>query len=589
MVRVGVAMESGSSPAARALRRAQAAHRYARRTGCDIGEATSTLAEREAAAPGAGAAEAGAAGCRAARSGADTGGRLSRRQVLRGAAVAGLAAAVPAGALRPPAARAGARPDQRVVIIGSGIAGLGCAFRLWASRGVASEVYEYNPARAGGRIDTLRGFFDGGQYAEEHGEFISSEHTAMRRLAAGFGLTLDDVNAYPPHTRAADYRFRFDGRFWPQAALDREWHDWGWRLFHDAAFVKAPWPTLLGTHTAWARRWDHTPATEWIERNIPGGLGSNFGRLCVAILLDEYGGPVAEQSALNLIYLLGSYDSVPSGRQPRRSPQLSATDEKWHIRDGNDQLIRGLLSRLPGGTVRLGERLEAVRSRGHGRYTCTFSCGATTHDVHADHVVLALPFTKLREVELRGIELPGPQLRAIREEPLGTNAKIAMQFSRRVWNADHWTGNLYTDGIVQGGWETTVDQPGEPGILIALPGGETGAGLGRRYGLTRYQGPAPEAMARDFLACFERNFPGVRRAYHGRAYYAWSAGDPHTGGAYSYLKTGQYTAFNGIQGRRSGNLHFAGEHTSVNFQGYMEGALRSGYRCAAEIAGRTPA
>ena len=86
----------------------------------------------------------------------------------------------------------------------------------------------------------------------------------------------------------------------------------------------------------------------------------------------------------------------------------------------------------------------------------------------------------------------------------------------------------------------------------------------------------------------ERNFPGVRRAYNGRAYYAWS-GDPHTGGAYSYLKTGQYTAFNGIQGRRSGNLHFAGEHTSVDFQGYMEGALRSGYRCAVEIAGRTPA
>jgi monoamine oxidase len=44
---------------------------------------------------------------------------------------------------------------------------------------------------------------------------------------------------------------------------------------------------------------------------------------------------------------------------------------------------------------------------------------------------------------------------------------------------------------------------------------------------------------------------------------------------YSYLKVGQYTAFNGIQGRRHGNLHFAGEQTSVNFQGFMEGALRS--------------
>jgi monoamine oxidase len=96
-------------------------------------------------------------------------------------------------------------------------------------------------------------------------------------------------------------------------------------------------------------------------------------------------------------------------------------------------------------------------------------------------------------------------------------------------------------------------------------------------------------MARDFLAGFDQNFPGARQAYNGRTYYSWSAGDPHIGGAYSYLKPGQYTAFNGIQGRRSGNLHFAGEHTSVDFQGYMEGALRSGYRCAAEIARRPPA
>ena len=85
----------------------------------------------------------------------------------------------------------------------------------------------------------------------------------------------------------------------------------------------------------------------------------------------------------------------------------------------------------------------------------------------ADHVVLALPFTRLREVDLRGIQLPAPQLAAIRDEPLGSNAKIGMQFSTRVWNAEHWTGTMYTDGIVQSGWDTTVAQPGAAGILIA--------------------------------------------------------------------------------------------------------------------------
>jgi monoamine oxidase len=235
--------------------------------------------------------------------------------------------------------------------------------------------------------------------------------------------------------------------------------------------------------------------------------------------------------------------------------------------------------------VRLGEQLVALRRTGGGRFTCTFAAGSGVHDVHADHVVLALPFTKLREVELTGIELPRAQMRAIRTEPLGSNSKIQMQFSRRVWNADHWTGDMYTDGIVQGGWETTIDQPGEAGILIALPGGAEGADIGRRYGLSSDEGPMPEAMVRDYLSGFEINFPGATAAYNGRAYYAWSSGDPHIGGAYSYLKVGQYTGFNGIQGRRHGNLHFAGEHTSVNFQGFMEGGLRTGLRCAREIAG----
>jgi monoamine oxidase len=566
--------------AAGMLARARRASAYARRTGCGIDEATEAVAAAEQTA----VEQAAAVQAAALQREPDGGGTLTRRHVLGGAGAVALATAVPLAG-RPPLA---ARPDRdgpRIVIIGSGLAGLGCAFRLWRRHGLRSEVYEWNAERIGGRVHTLRGYFDAGQYAEQHGEFISSEHTKIRNLVAQFGLALDNVIKYPPDTRPLQYRMRFNGRFWPQAALNREWHDWAWKLFLDQATRKAPWPTLYNHHTEWGRRLDHMPAAEWIDRYIPGGRDSDFGRLCVAILLDEYGGPVEEESALNLVYLLGYYDSSPSGLQPRRSPQLSGTNEKWHIRGGNDQMITGLRRRLPQGSVRLDHRLVAVRRLSGGQFVCTFSSGWGTRDVKADHVVLALPFTKLRDVELTGIELPPRQLRAIREEPLGSDSKIQLQFSRRVWNADHWTANMYTDDIVQGGWETTIDQPEPYGILIALPGGYTGADIGRRYGLRTYEGPAPDAMVRDYLSCFEQNFPGVKTAYCGKAYYAWSSGDPHIGGAYSYFKAGQYTAFNGIQGKRHGNLHFAGEHTSVNFQGYMEGALRSGYRCAAEIAG----
>jgi monoamine oxidase len=563
-------MRRHSTPGARALATARAAAAYARRTGCSIDDATAVVDGGGADHPD-----------HQAVVNAVGGEGMTRRGFLGGGLALGAAATLPRWLTQPP--RRSGSTDERIVIVGSGIAGLGCAYKLWHEHGITSEVYEYNDERPGGRLYTLRGYFDEGQYVDEHGEFISTEHVKTRDLAKSFGLILDDVNLYPPHTHPNQYQFRFNGKPWSQAALNRDWHEWAWELFYDAAFVKAPWPTLYNVSTKWGRSWDAMPATDWIDTYIPGGLDSDFGRLCISILFDEYGGPIEEQSSLNLVYLLGMYDSVPSGVQPKKFPELSGTDEEYVIRGGNDQLISGIIERLPAGAVRLGQQLLAVRSRGNGRWTCTFAAGPSTYDVVADQVVLALPFTKLREIELRGVDLPPRQLQAIQTEPLGTDSKIQLQFSSRVWNAQHWTGNVYTDELPQGTWESTINQPGPHGILVALPGGHDGADIGSRYHLPSYYGPAPEAMVRDYLACYEQFWPGISAAYCGKAYYAWSSGDPHILGAYSYLKVGQYTAFNGIQGRPYGSLHFAGEQTSINWIGYIEGGLRSGYRCAEEI------
>ena len=475
------------------------------------------------------------------------------------------------------------RNSPRVVIAGSGIAGLGCAYRLWADHGIKAQVYEYNTV-PGGRIRTLRGYFEDGQIVEEHAEFINPEHTATLALARSFGLSLDNTDKYRQGTHPGRETMRFHSKKWPQAALNRDWHEWAWKLFHHAAFVSAPWPQLHSASTAAGRRFDRMSVTEWIDTYIPGGVSSDFGALCIAATLDEFGGPADETSALNLIYLLGQDDSVASGSQPRTSPVLGGADEKWHLHGGNDQLITGLLKRLPGGILHLGERLVAVRRRADG-YQCSFDRGGTIHDVMADHVVLAIPFTLLRSVDLARARISALHAKAIREEPLGTNSKMFLQFSSRVWNADGVTGNCFDDGVVQGGWDATSYQRGKPGILAALPGGQSSLDWGRRYGLMTYNGKPPGKMINAYLQDFDLLFPHVSPRFNGRSYYVWSPGDPHILGAYSYLAVGQYTAFNGIQGKREGNLHFAGEQTSLNFQGYIEGALRSGYRCASEVAG----
>lgn len=527
------------------------------------------------------------AGCAVEEAGELVGRQLSRRRFLIGAGATLSAAAMPGAFADPAGASPRTRAAPRVVVVGAGIAGLGCAYRLWRNHGIHPTVYEYDTV-PGGRIRTLRGFFDNRQLVEQHAEFINPEHMKTLALAKSFGLTLDNTNRYPPGTDAKAETLRFGGQPWSQAALNKDWHDWAWKLFHHAAFKTAPWPTLYNSHTPGGAKFDRMSVSEWIDVYIHGGVNSDFGALCASAVLDEFGGPPDEQSALNLVYLLGQDASTPNSWQRRTRPALGGGNEKWRIHGGNDRLIAGLLERLPSGTVKLGQKLVASRTSSGNSYVCTFESDGSVHDIEADHVVLALPFTTLREVDLDGVsETISPlHRRAIEEEPLGTNAKFFIQCRTRVWNADDATGNAYCGGVVEGAWDATVDQAGRPGILAALPGGVEGLNWGSRYGLTTYVGRPPQAMVDAYLDEFEKLFPGVKQAYNGKAFYVWSSGDPHILGAYSYLKVGQYTSFNGIQGKREKNLHFAGEHTSINFQGYVEGGLRSGYRCASEVAGQ---
>ena len=262
----------GPTGAAAAIRRAQAVSRRARRTGCGVDEADDIL-ERH----------------------------LSRRHFLIGAGATVSAAAMPAAFADPAGAteRDGAAPN--IVVVGSGIAGLGCAYRLWRKHGIRASVYEYNTV-PGGRIRTLRGYFDDQQIVEEHAEFINPEHTKTLALAKSFGLSLDNTDKYPPGSHPKAETMRFGGRSWSQAALNKDWHDWAWKLFHHAAFKTAGWPVLYNSYSPGAKRFDQMSVTEWIDEYIPGGVKSDFGALCVSAVLDEFGGPPDEESALNLVY-----------------------------------------------------------------------------------------------------------------------------------------------------------------------------------------------------------------------------------------------------------------------------------------------
>jgi monoamine oxidase len=270
--------------------------------------------------------------------------RFGRRTLLKGVTSLGaVAAAVPLTDNLRGLNRHRAKTAPRIVIVGGGLAGIRCAHYLWTQKRVASTIYEWD-SRLGGRVDTLRNVFADGEIVERCGEFISSEHHSMRQLAKRYGLRLGNTDAYPRGTVDA---FWLNGGRYTEAMLNADWHEFGRSLFRRTV-KSAPWPTTYLTRTPSSIALDNTSAAEWIDSNVPGGLASDFGRLCYLDVESEYGGPPEEQSALNVIYLLAYDDSVPgSNSQPRQTPALGGTDEKCMWRVGTTRSFPACWSNCP--------------------------------------------------------------------------------------------------------------------------------------------------------------------------------------------------------------------------------------------------
>ncbi len=480
------------------------------------------------------------------------------RTLTRRKLVVGAGAALAAAQLARPARGASA---PKVVVVGAGLAGLTCAYRL-KQKGIRADVYEASN-RLGGRCWTRRGDFDDGQIAEHGGELIDTGHRELRKLARELGLDTVDLLAAEPD--GTDEGYYFDGAPYthPQATSDFK----AVKAKLSADLKAAGYPTQWNSYTQRGWELDHMSIVDWIEESVPAGIASPLGQLLDVAYNIEYGAESSEQSSLNLLYLLG-YSS------PGPLSLFGESDERFHIVGGNDQVPARLGDAL-GSQIRTGTELIAIRQTSGGSYSLTFRRGSGTTTVRADHVVLALPFSIMRasvDYSQAGFE-PLKDV-AIRELGMGTNSKLHLQFTKRHWYDLGSNGAAYGDTGFQSTWEVTRGQSGRSGILVDYTGGTIGASFGSG---------TPRSRAKQFLAQLEPVMPGISRYWNGKATVDYWAGYEWTRGSYAYFKVGQYTKFAGMEAAQQGACHFAGEHTSTDFQGYLNGAVESGERAAAEV------
>lgn len=473
----------------------------------------------------------------------------SRRQFLRSTAQVGLLLGVGGPVIARDLLTAFGKPLHKVAIVGAGMAGLSAGYYL-RQKGISATLFE-GDKRAGGRIKSAR-IFDNGRLNTEIGaEFIDTNHADMFEFAriAGVHTRLMDVDTDTFGERDA---FFFENQHRTLAEVIAE--------------LQAVYPQIQADQVKLEGRkaevFDRQSIAEYVDRLA---VSPWVKQMLYAAFVGENGLEPGEQSAANL---LGVLEVTPDKFNP-----FGPSDERFKVIGGNDQ-IPGFLANMLESQIRYEHKLTALRENHNKSITLVFNHGGSTREETFDVVIMALPFTVLREVDMQ-MKLPEIKQRVIRELGYGTNAKFILETRDRPWRNNGYRGYLFNEQI-SNGWDSAQMQQDNAGVgaFTCYFGGNRGKAATRG---------SEQAQLEYVLPALDGAFPGTKASLTGKMELATWPSNPFVKASYSCFKPGQTTAFDGAAFKPVRCLYFAGEHCSGDFWGFMNGAAETGRRAAQTV------
>ena len=430
-----------------------------------------------------------------------------------------------------------------VIVAGAGLAGLTAAYEL-SRRGAQVTVVEARD-RVGGRVWTMRDGFCNGQHAEAGADLIDPDQEAIRRLAKDVGVTL------VPILRGGFAYVRRGTR-----APVIESGSSGGGLWAALARAAEPW---VRAYCVSEKRWDGPIARQLADCSVEEWLAEiRADRRTRARLTGLRGFFLADPANLSLLALVDQL-----------ATESSAWDRFYRIRGGNDRFATALAGRLSE-PVLLQTRLLAVAQR-RGKVRLTLRGQDGQGEMSADALVMALPATMVRRIAFT-LSLPVLQRHAFRDLRYGPATKTLLQFDRRFWRRPGRALAYGTELPIGAIWDGNEEQRGGAGILTLLAGGS--ASRDTKQLIAR---GGAEAVAAQ-LKWLGSTKAVLRAARH----VSWED-DPFVRGGYAVFQPGYDPEQRAWLARPHGRILFAGEHTSLHWQGYMNGAVESGLRAAEEV------
>ncbi|NEQ50142.1 MAG: NAD(P)-binding protein [Leptolyngbya sp. SIO3F4] len=482
---------------------------------------------------------------------------LGRRQFLKtaGAFGGGMLLSVGSSHIHSPLfAQTSTAP--KIVIVGAGLAGLTAAHHL-KKAGYHATLYEASN-RIGGRMFTVKDAVGKDTWVNLGAEYINSDHEDMLALAEEFEIPL--LDRFTSEEMALSDLYYFDGRTISEAELAEALLPVAERIVVDADRLDESWDAV-------SVELDALSIADYCDRI---GLSGWVRKFIEIVMVTEMGLEPDEITALNLIWM------IPSVDEDGTIKPTGDSDERYLVQNGT-QAITDAISREVQDQIETGMRLESIR-RSNDRFTLTFNY----RDVDADIVILAIPFSVLRQVRM-DLELPGSLRQFINQVGYANNVKVAVGFDKQLWREQGLSGLGYSDMPFQTFYETTQLQSTEMGSLTFYLGGDIGL-ASRRYSV--------RDNARLYTRMLDRLIPNLSETHNGKATRLHWPSYNYALGSYACWKPRQYTEFiqdyvylegEDEQMFQSGRLVFAGEHTSDAYQGYMNGAAQSGRLAAKAV------